>query len=85
MNLTQIESNLKQLVTSFNKDNFIYDLLAAYYLPKATISRLQKGSLNLSKIPGEVSWKKKLYFKEELERDLHLAITDLSIDRKSVV
>ncbi len=82
MNLTQIESNLKQLVTSFNKDNFIYDLLAAYYLPKATISRLQKGSLNLSKIPGEVSWKKKLYFKEELERDLHLAITDLSLQVK---
>jgi hypothetical protein len=78
MNLTQIESNLKQLVNTLNKETFIYDLLAAYYLPKATISRLQKGSLNLSKTPGEVSWKKKLFFKEELKRDLHLSITDLN-------
>jgi hypothetical protein len=39
MNLTQIETNLKQLVNSFDKETFIYDLLAAYYMPKATISR----------------------------------------------
>jgi hypothetical protein len=82
MNLTQIESNLKQLVNSFDKETFVYDLLAAYYMPKATISRLQKGSLNLSKIPGEVSWKKKLFFKEELKRDLHLTITDINENLK---
>ncbi len=49
MNLTQIESNLKQLVNSFDKETFIYDLLAAYYLPKATISRLQLNPSNAKK------------------------------------
>ena len=66
MNLTQIESNLKILVQSFDKETFIYRLLESYFLPKASISRLQKGTLNLSKVPGEVSWKKKVFFKEEL-------------------
>jgi hypothetical protein len=67
---------------SLNKETFIYDLLAAYYLPKASLTRLQKGNLNLSKVPGEVSWKKKLFFKEELHKDLHLTITNLKNEIK---
>lgn len=77
MNISQIENNLKQLLNSFNRETFIYDLLAAYYLPKASITRLQKGNLNLSKVQGEISWKKKLFFKEEFENDLHLTITEI--------
>ena len=82
MNVTQIENNLKLLVASVDKDNFIYNLLEAYFLPKASISRLQKGSLNLSKVPGEVSWKKKIFFKEELKNDLHLTISSLKDELK---
>jgi type I restriction-modification system DNA methylase subunit len=82
MNVTQIENNLKLLVASVDTDNFIYNLLEAYFLPKASISRLQKGSLNLSKVPGEVSWKKKLFFKEELKNDLHLTISSLKDELK---
>jgi hypothetical protein len=82
MNITQIESNLKQLVESINKETFIYDLLLAYYLPKASISRLQKGNLNLSSVPGEVSWKKKLLFREVLNDDLHLTISSLNENLK---
>jgi hypothetical protein len=77
MNLTQIENNLKQLVGAYDRETFVYKLLEAYYLPKASLARLQKGSLNLSKVPGEVSWKKKLFFKEELNNDLHLTISAL--------
>lgn len=77
MNISQIENNLKQLLNSVNRETFIYDLLAAYYLPKASITRLQKGNLNLSKVQGEISWKKKLFFKEEFENDLHLTITEI--------
>lgn len=77
MNVAQIENHLKLLVYSLDKEAFIYNLLESYYLPKASISRLQKGSLNLSKVPGEVSWKKKLFFKEELKNDLHLTISSL--------
>ncbi len=65
MNIAQIENNLQILVKSFNKDMFIYDLLLAYGQPKASIIRLQKG-MNLSKVEGEIAWKKKLLFKAEL-------------------
>ncbi|MEY3498803.1 MAG: hypothetical protein RL308_472 [Bacteroidota bacterium] len=82
MNVIQIENNLKLLVYSLDKETFIYNLLESYYLPKASISRLQKGSLNLSKVPGEVSWKKKLFFKEELKNDLHLTISNLKDEIK---
>lgn len=74
MNITQIEANLKKLISSFSKESFIYDLLLAYGLPKASITRLKKGNLNLSKVAGEVSWKKKLFFKEEYKEDLHLTV-----------
>lgn len=82
MNVAQIENHLKLLVYTLDKETFIYNLLESYYLPKASISRLQKGSLNLSKVPGEVSWKKKLFFKEELKNDLHLTISSLKDELK---
>jgi type I restriction-modification system DNA methylase subunit len=82
MNVAQIENHLKLLVYTLDKETFIYNLLESYYLPKASISRLQKGSLNLSKVPGEVSWKKKLFFKEELNKDLHLTISTLKNEIK---
>ena len=75
MNQTQIESKLKLLVSKIDKENFIYSFLEAYNLPKASITRLQKGSLNLSKVTGEVSWKKKVFFKAEFKKDLHLSIS----------
>lgn len=75
MNASQIEKKLQDLVNNFNKDTFIYNLLLAYNLPKATITRLQKGTANLSKNTGEISLKNKLFFKEEYKEDLHLTIT----------
>ena len=77
MNITQIEANIKKLMKSISKETFIYDLLLAYGLPKSSITRLQKGNLNLSKNEGELSWKKKVFFKIEYDYDLHLTITDL--------
>lgn len=78
MNITEIESNIKELVLSFSKETFIYDLLRAYGLPKASITRLQKGNLNMSKNEGEISWKKKLFFKEEYKDDLHITVSELA-------
>ncbi|MBN7817644.1 class I SAM-dependent DNA methyltransferase [Algoriphagus pacificus] len=78
MNIAQIESNLQNLIKSFSKETFIYDLLLVYGLPKASITRLQKGNLNLSKSEGEISWKKKLRFQEEYSADLHLTISELA-------
>lgn len=71
MNLAQIEINIQQLLKSYNPATFIYDLILAYGHPKSTITRLQKGGLNLSKLPDEVSWKKKLFFKIALNEDVH--------------
>lgn len=75
MNIAQIEKNLQKLMKSFNQDSFIYNFLLAYGLPKASITRLQKGNLNLSKIPGEISWKKKLFFKAVSNEDSHVSIS----------
>ena len=82
MNIAQIETNLQKLMATFNKETFIYDLLLAYGLPKASITRLKKGNLNLSKAEGEISWKKKLLFKEEYKNDLHLTISALKNELK---
>lgn len=64
MNITQIESNVQQLIQNSQPATFIYDLLLAYGQPKASIKRLQIGSLNLAKQEGEIAWKKKLFYKE---------------------
>jgi hypothetical protein len=82
MNIAQIETNLQKLMATFNKETFIYDLLLAYGLPKASITRLKKGNLNLSKEEGEISWKKKLLFKEEYKKDLHLTVFALKNELK---
>ena len=82
MNVPQIENNLKLLVYTLDKETFIYNLLESYNIPKNTIARIQKGTYNLSKVPGEVSWKKKLFFKQELENDLHLTISSLKDELK---
>ena len=82
MKIDQIQSRVLQLTSKLDKETFIYDLLLAYDLPRATITRLQKGTANLSKVNGEVSLKKKLHFKEVYHEDLHLSITSLSNDVK---
>ncbi|WP_217192953.1 type IIL restriction-modification enzyme MmeI [Bernardetia litoralis] len=82
MKITQIENNLSKLIKNFDKETFIYQLLLVYNLPKATITRLQKGTANLSKIEGEVSLKTKLFFKETYDQDLHLCITNLANEIK---
>ena len=73
-----IENKLQELVNSFSKNTFIYDLLFAYGQPKATIKRLQEGGLNLSKVKGEIVWKKKLFFKEIENQDVNGIIEDLN-------
>lgn len=76
MNITQIEQNLKEILQKLNQGNpeyaqktFIYDFLLAFGIPKASISKLQKGSTNLAKkvellnTDNTILWKNKLCFK----------------------
>ncbi|MDQ7090527.1 MAG: class I SAM-dependent DNA methyltransferase [Methylococcales bacterium] len=65
------EENLHSLIASLDKNTFIYDLLLAYGLPRASITRLKKGDYNLSNVEGEIIWKKKLFFKSVEDEDLH--------------
>ena len=77
MNIAQIEENLSNLIKNFSKENFIYDLLLAYDLPKATITLLKKGKHNLSKKEGQIILKKKLFFQESEDQDLHILIDSI--------
>lgn len=82
MNLAQVESNIQELIKNYDRGNFIYDLLLAYDQPRASISRLKNGGLNLSKVDGEIAWKKKLFFKYNPNEDLHELIDNLKSDSK---
>ncbi|MCO6162219.1 DNA methyltransferase [Flavobacterium sp. NRK F7] len=78
MNKSQIEKNLDELVKSIDKENFIYDLLMAYGISKTSVTRLKKGDFNLSKVEGEVLYKKKVLFKEVANDKLLTTIDDLT-------
>lgn len=78
MNKSQIEKSLDELVKSIDNENFIYDLLTAYGISKTSITRLKKGDFNLSKVEGEVLYKKKVLFKEVASDKLLTTIDDLT-------
>ena len=61
----QVVSNIAQLANRENYDfDFIYEFLAAYGLPKATITRLKSGDTNRVKdIPNAVLQKDVVYFR----------------------
>lgn len=78
LNAIEIEKNLKKLINEkIEKKEFIYKFLLAYGLPKASIKRLKDGNINLSQKDNEISWKRKLFFKEIYNNDLHVEITKL--------
>lgn len=79
MNSTQIATNLENLfLKPIDKETFIYDLLLAYGIPNASITRLQKGGLNLSKTAGEIDWKTKMFFKAlETDANVHEVMATL--------
>ena len=64
MTITQIEANITKLLKNFSQDTFVFEFLLAYGEPKATITRLQKGDLNQLETKGELTLRKKLFFKE---------------------
>ncbi len=65
MNSPEIELNIKRIIENFSKEDFLYDLLLAYGISKTSITRLKSGDYNLSKIEGEILYKKKVFFRQE--------------------
>ena len=82
MNSYEIEQNVKRIIESFSKENFLYDLLLAYGISKTSITRLKSGDFNLSKIEGEILYKKKIFFKQQPADKLLSAIESLAKEER---
>ena len=72
INIRQIESNVKAVVDNCNEDNFIYDFLLAYGLPKATIKRQLLAAQNQSALyfSNDDPFQKKVYFRIDKKTEL---------------
>lgn len=84
MTSKEIESNVKHIFENFTKEEFIYDLLTAYGTSKTSVTRLKKGDFNLSKIDGEILYKKKVFFKEGVTNQLLNSIETLSKEERII-
>lgn len=84
MNSHEIEHNVKIIFENFSKDNFLFDLLLAYGISKTSITRLKSGDFNLSKVEGEVLYKKKIFFKEEETDKLLSSIETISKEERVI-
>ena len=82
MNSTDIANSVKLIFEDFSQEEFIFDLLVAYGISKTSVTRLKKGDFNLSKVQGEVLYKKKLLFKEEKSDQLLIRIESLSAEER---
>lgn len=82
MNITQIEETVKKLASdvissAVDKDQFIYELMAAYGHRKTTVSRIKSGERNLAKVAGEVRAKRHIYFKHSDSNKVFSDIDDM--------
>ncbi|MEK1310303.1 class I SAM-dependent DNA methyltransferase [Limosilactobacillus fermentum] len=64
MAITEIEDRITDIINRDNRDEFIYNFLSVYDFPKATITKLQKGTNNLAKEQGAVYLKNRLYYQQ---------------------
>ena len=64
MAITEIEDRITDIINQGNPDEFIYDFLSVYDFPKATITKLRKGTNNLATESGAVYLKNRLYYQQ---------------------
>lgn len=84
MNSYEIEHNVKRIIENFSKETFPFDMLLAYGLSKTSITRLKSGDFNLSKIEGEILYKRKVFFKVEKADKLLSAIESISKEERII-
>lgn len=82
MKSTEIKHNVQNLIDNFSKEEFAFDLLVAYGISKTSVTRLKKGDYNLSKVVGELLYKKKIFYKVEASDKLLSSIEDISKDER---
>ena len=78
LNQIQLADTLSDIAAG-NPDDFIFDFLAAYQLPKSTVTALRNGSgtVNVSTIEGDVALKRQVYFHRLLPGDDLASALDL--------
>ena len=81
MTIIEIENSLNTLISNFNKETFIFDLLLAYGTPKSTIKRLVGSDHDKLTSHGELIVRKKLFFKVASE-NLHSMIDELKTQKE---
>lgn len=81
MTIIEIENNLNNLISNFNKETFIFDLLLAYGTPKSTIKRLIGSDHDKLDSNGELIFRKKLFFKVA-SKNLHSVIDELKTQKE---
>ncbi len=82
MKSTEIKNNVQNLIDNFSKEEFVFDLLVAYGISKTSVTRLKKGDYNLSKVDGELLYKKKIFYKVEASEKLLSSIEDVSKEER---
>jgi type II restriction/modification system DNA methylase subunit YeeA len=82
MKSSEIKHNVQTLIDNFSKEEFIYDLLVAYGISKTSVTRLKKGDYNLSKVDGEILYKKKIFFKVEATDKLLSSIDTITKEER---
>ncbi|MDN5128686.1 N-6 DNA methylase [Aliarcobacter butzleri] len=81
MTIIEIENSLNTLISNFNKETFIFDLLLSYGTPKSTIKRLVGSDHDKLASNGELIVRKKLFFKVASE-NLHSIIDELKTQKE---
>ncbi|MCC5930657.1 MAG: class I SAM-dependent DNA methyltransferase, partial [Cyclobacteriaceae bacterium] len=84
MKSTEIKHNVQNLIDNFSKEEFVFDLLVAYGISKTSVTRLKKGDYNLSKVDGELLYKKKIFFKVAASDKLLSSIEEVSKEERIV-
>ncbi|TPN82922.1 class I SAM-dependent DNA methyltransferase [Aquimarina algicola] len=82
MKSTEIQHNVQNVIENFSKEDFVFDLLIAYGISKTSVTRLRKGDYNLSKVDGEILYKKKIFFKVEATGQLLNSIDNISNEKR---
>lgn len=82
MKSIEIKHNVQNLIDNFSKVEFVFDLLIAYGISKTSVTRLKKGDYNLSKVDGEILYKKKIFYKTESSGTLLSGIEEIAKEER---
>jgi hypothetical protein len=82
MNTTQLYKKLEKLVDPVSKEDFIFDLLDAYAIPKSQITQLKNGTNNRSNVEGQLILARKVLFQPADSNSLFTKMEELRKDQR---